>query len=79
MKVKELIEQLQQCDPEAMVVSRGYEGGKREVVAAYPIKVALNVNTEWYYGKHEEINNCNDEYTETTYGKYEKAIVVNID
>ena len=25
MKVKELIEQLQQCDPEAMVVSRGYE------------------------------------------------------
>jgi hypothetical protein len=55
MKVKELIERLQALDPELMVVTNGYEGGVDDVEELELEKVALNVNTEWYYGKHEAI------------------------
>ncbi len=55
MKVKELIETLSQLDPELMVVIRGYEGGVDEVDKYELCDVELNVNTEWYYGKHETL------------------------
>ena len=55
MKVKELIEQLQALDPELMVVRPGYEGGVTEVEYATGVPLALNVNTEWYYGEHEVV------------------------
>ncbi len=57
MKVKELIETLSQLDPELMVVIRGYEGGVDEVDKYELCDVELNVNTEWYYGKHEILSN----------------------
>ncbi len=53
MKVKELIEVLSKHDPEAMAVVRGYEGGVNEVNHASACQVKLNVNSDWYYGKHE--------------------------
>ena len=53
MKVKELIELLSQLDPELMVVVAGYEGGVDEMDKYELCDVELNVNTEWYYGKHE--------------------------
>ena len=53
MKVKELIETLSQLDPELMVVVAGYEGGVDEMDKYELCDVELNVNTEWYYGKHE--------------------------
>jgi len=53
MKVKELIETLSQMDPELMVVVAGYEGGVDEMDKYELCDVELNVNTEWYYGKHE--------------------------
>ena len=53
MKVKELIETLSQMDPELMVVIIGYEGGVDEMDKYELCDVELNVNTEWYYGKHE--------------------------
>ena len=53
MKVKELIEKLSQLDPELMVVVRGYEGGVDEVSDYGLCDIELNVNDEWYYGKHE--------------------------
>jgi hypothetical protein len=53
MKVKELIETLSQLDPELMVVIIGYEGGVDEMDKYELCDVELNVNTEWYYGKHE--------------------------
>lgn len=53
MKVKELIEVLSQLDPELMVVVHGYEGGVNEVDRCDVYDIELNVNTEWYYGKHE--------------------------
>ena len=53
MKVKELIEALSQLDPELMVVVAGYEGGVNEVDKSELCDIELNVNNEWYYGKHE--------------------------
>jgi hypothetical protein len=53
MKVKELIETLSQLDSELMVVVAGYEGGVDEMDKYELCDVELNVNTEWYYGKHE--------------------------
>ena len=53
MKVKELIEALSQLDPELMVVRSGYEGGVDEIKKIKIYDIELNVNTEWYYGKHE--------------------------
>ena len=53
MKVKELIELLSQLDPELMVVRSGYEGGVDEIKKIKIYDIELNVNTEWYYGKHE--------------------------
>ena len=57
MNVKQLIEQLQQFDPETMAVVAGYEGGYNEISEADTIRLNLNVNNEWYYGKHECDNN----------------------
>jgi len=37
-----------------MVVVSGYEGGVDEVDLLEPVKLKLNMYTEWYYGKHEE-------------------------
>ena len=53
MKVKELIELLSLLDPELMVVRSGYEGGVDEIKKIKIYDIELNVNTEWYYGKHE--------------------------
>ena len=53
MKVKELIELLSQMNPELLVVVAGYEGGVDEMDKFEMCDIELNVNTEWYYGKHE--------------------------
>lgn len=53
MKVKELIQQLQELDQESIVVVRGYEGGVDDVVDVTPVQVQLNVNSSWWLGKHE--------------------------
>ena len=40
--------------PDLTVTVRGYEGGVNVVGAlAEPQLLHMNVNTEWYYGKHE--------------------------
>ena len=57
MKVKELIEKLSQLDPELMVVVAGYEGGVDEMDKFELCNIELNVNTQWYYGKHEILEN----------------------
>lgn len=58
MTVKELIIVLELKDPDAMCVVSGYEGGVCEVSEAIDTKIELNVNTAWYYGPHEEIENA---------------------
>lgn len=57
MTVKQLIETLQQLDPEQMIVTSGYEGGYDETLFVRPIRLRLNVNTAWYYGAHEQDDN----------------------
>ena len=54
MTEKHFIELLQMLDPFKKVVIAGYEGGFNEVTGVGQVKLKLNVNTEWYYGKHEQ-------------------------
>ena len=59
MTVKELIEQLQQLDPDLHVFTSGYEGGYEDVGISEIKEIALDVHTdsdEWWYGKHEDVN-----------------------
>jgi hypothetical protein len=55
MTAKQLIEKLQQFDPETRIFVAGYEGGYDDLVAVSEIKdIALDVHAEWYYGDHED-------------------------
>jgi O-succinylbenzoate synthase len=68
MTVKELIESLSKIeDQEVRVMVNGYEGGVDDIVIGNSIDntpaiihVALDVNREWYYGKHERVDNLYD-------------------
>ena len=56
MTIKELIEQLQQLDPETHVFVKGYEGGLEYAELKGPVTdIALNINSEeeWWYGRHD--------------------------
>lgn len=76
MTVKELIEQLQQLDPDLYVFTRGYEGGFDDVeFISDPIDMALNVNEVWYYGKHEKVHKRADKSNYTKY-KIVKGITI---
>jgi hypothetical protein len=72
MTVAELIEKLSQIEnQEALVMTSGYEGGYDDADPNFvETDMVLNVNSEWYYGKHER--------AEDVYGKYEsvKAIIL---
>ena len=57
--VKDLIEELQKCDPNMPVMLNGYEGGLNSVRYTEVVKVTLNCNTEWYYGRHERSSEGN--------------------
>ena len=56
MKVKELIQRLQEYDPETMVVVHGYEGGVNACSSLQEEHIKLGVNSEWYYGNHEIVH-----------------------
>lgn len=59
MTVKQLIESLNKIeDQDIRVMVSGYEGGVDDIMNNTPaiIHVALDVNTEWYYGKHERVD-----------------------
>ena len=69
MTVRELIESLSKIeDKEIRVMVSGYEGGVDDIVIGNGIDnntpaiihVALDVNTEWYYGKHERVDDMYD-------------------
>ena len=74
MKVKDLIEQLNSLDPELTVVRPGYEGGVTEVGHLSTIEVFLNVNKDWYYGEHEQV----DEFSNGQYPNAERSTVVEL-
>ena len=63
MTVKQLIEELSKIeDQDLRVMTSGYEGGFDDLeIKSYNIQfMALDVNTEWYYGKHEPVDNLYD-------------------
>lgn len=53
MTVKELIQHLQQLDPDLRVFTAGYEGGYEDATISRVRDFELNYHTEWYYGPHE--------------------------
>ncbi len=53
MKVKELIERLNNCDQDTELFVRGYEGGWDEVNEIFEVQMILDANKEWYYGSNE--------------------------
>lgn len=63
MKVKELIEQLQQYNPETLVLIPGYEGGYEDIRRIEKTGVVLNYHKESYYGPHELIDDISNKST----------------
>lgn len=64
MTIKQLIKILSQIqDQETRVMVKGYEGGVEDIQDNIPaiVNVALNVNDEWYYGRHE-VQNFDHQY-----------------
>lgn len=55
MKIKELIEKLSKLDQDLYVFVPGYEGGVDDAGISEIKQIALDVNDEWYYGRHEEV------------------------
>lgn len=63
MKVKDLIEVLQELPQDALVISPAAEIGAHEVNSARIVTVALNVNESAYWkGAHEIIEEYEKEY-----------------
>jgi len=56
MNVGQLIEQLKNYPQDLRVVVRGYEGGYNDVDTFENLKLVLDYNREWYYGKHEDVS-----------------------
>jgi hypothetical protein len=52
MKVKELIEALEELPPEKKIVVRGYEDGYNDILELKPVKIKHNAKAEWYYGEY---------------------------
>lgn len=74
MKIGELIKRLEEIGPEIEVFVPGYEGGYREISEAFTIvDVALNVNTHWWLGPHERLQEVPKEVTDI---KTVKAIIL---
>jgi hypothetical protein len=53
MTVKELIEQLQQCDPATLVVIPGYEGGYNDVNYVFRATLKKHENLPAYEGMYQ--------------------------
>ena len=54
MFVGELIAALSAHPANMRVVVSGYELGYNDVLVVSTIPLKLNVNTEWYFGKHDQ-------------------------
>ncbi|MFN9113279.1 MAG: hypothetical protein ACK5XN_24685 [Bacteroidota bacterium] len=54
MTAKELIEQLQQLDPDTRIFTNGYEGGYCDAEISSPKQIALNIHKEEWMGPHED-------------------------
>jgi hypothetical protein len=79
MTVKELIEKLQQLDPDLYVFRTGYESGYCDVdFISEPLDMALDVNheDEWWYGPHDVIGKLGVEEKNKSKYKIVKGIIL---
>jgi hypothetical protein len=76
MKIKDLIAELQKHDPEMQVIRNGYEGGVEFVSHLHCYEVALDVNTEWWYGKHEIVHPELDIYNDYKDHQKTQAVLI---
>ena len=53
MTVQELMQILAGLDPDLPVVVAGYERGFNDVTQVKPLSIVPNVNSAWYYGRHD--------------------------
>ena len=64
MTVQQLIDKLNTIDDKdnIVVMTRGYEGGFDDInnTIPEPVAMALNVNEDWYLGKHDKVDNLYD-------------------
>ncbi len=60
MTAQELIKSLSMYPPDMPIVVDGYEGGFDNAVRAETIRIALNANSEWYYGRHKQSEKVGD-------------------
>jgi hypothetical protein len=75
MKVIDLVQRLQEFDPEMVVVLSGYEGGYNTVSGVVePRTFVEDVNAAWYYGPHE----LDDEYLDPEHGSKPRFQAVRI-
>ena len=49
---------MENLNPEQDVILRGYEGGYYDPQVIHEITVAVDFNEAWYYGPHENIDDC---------------------
>ena len=70
MKVSELITKLQELDQDKMIVINGYEGGCDFPNSLAKANIMLNVNTKWYYGRHDYIHAYDTKYVEGEWNAY---------
>ena len=81
MKVKELIEKLQQLDQDAVVVHHGYEDGYNEVPDYLPREATVfprykeEEDDHWWNGNYEEIPDW-DDYSKSYYDQDKPLRVV---
>lgn len=66
MNVAQLIEKLKNYPQDLRVVVHGYEGGYDDVDTFENLKIVLDYNTAWYYGKHEDVCGIHDEARKAT-------------
>jgi hypothetical protein len=62
MKVKDLIQQLSKLDQDLEVFVEGYEGGLDRADIGEIKDISLDVNSVWYYVKHEDVDHLSEEH-----------------
>ena len=78
MTVQQLIDSLNtiQDKDSIVIMTSGYEGGYNDISVRIPepVAMALDVNTDWYYGAHEKlVDVCSEDIDKYT---IVKAIVL---
>lgn len=67
--ISDLIEALTKFPQDLLVITKGYEGGYKEIKCLENQEILLDINDAWYYGPHDSV----DSVTETEANQYKKV------